>query len=255
MVFCAPSLRERIGNVLGMKPTGVVITPLSTYERHGWYSAELVWFLIASSQNRNYNVTFHPVHKVDPVMAARNLAGKWFLAKSNAEWLCMIDNDMAPQMNLLTLLDDAYQVHDIIAPQMHLWNEVHHFPALCWETKEHLGGKLTPEQTKELLSKKMVELNGCGTGAIFIRRRVLEQMPYPWFKRTFDEDGRMTASEDMLFMHDAVAKGFRIWGHTQHVVGHYRSVDLSTIPVPRKDITPESFLDTVEENEHVHASS
>lgn len=238
-----------------MKPQ-VVITPLSTYERHGWYSAELVWFLIASGQNRNYNITFHPCHKVDPVMAARNLSGKWFLENTKADWLCMIDNDMAPQMNLLTLLDSAHAYHDILLPQMHLWNETHRFPALCWEPKEDLGGqvKLSAQECQQFMSRKFVELNGGGTGCVFIRRHVLEQMPYPWFRREFDADGKMTASEDMLFMHDAVKQGFRIWGATEHVVGHYRSVDLSCIPVPEKEITAESFQD-VKENEYVHTAS
>lgn len=234
-----------------MKKTHVVIAPLSTYERHGWYSAELAWFLLNSCHEQKYGITIKPAHKVDPVMAARNLTGKRFLNESSADWLLMIDNDMAPSMNLLRVLDDAHEFHDIIVPMMHLWNEVHCFPALCWEVKDFVGGKISVEESAKLMERKFVELNGCGSGAIFIRRRVLEQMPYPWFRREFDQDGKMTASEDMLFTHACVEKGFRIWGATEHVVGHYRSVDLSKIPVPEKDITPDLFQ---EENANVHAS-
>lgn len=234
----------------------VVISPLTTYERHGWYSPEVTWFLLSALADPKCRTEIKITHKVDPVMAARNLTGKRFLAETKAEWLCMIDNDMRPAMNLLRILDDAHAYHDIIVPQMHLWNEVNCFPALCWEPKEDLGGKvkLTPEESAKLMSRKFVELKGCGTGCIFIRRHVLEQMPYPWFRREFDADGKMTASEDMIFIHECVEKGIRVFGSTEHVVGHWRTVDLSTIPVPEKEITAQSFQDE-SENQHVQACS
>lgn len=222
----------------------VVISTLSTYERHGWICFDLVVGLLTALQSPKYQVAWMPAHKVDPVMAARNLAGKKFLKESDAEWLCMVDNDMAPPLgtDFLSCLDEANEHHDIIVPMFHLWQEVNCFPALCWEPKEQRNNLcLNKEETKQFLARKFVELNSCGSGLIFIRRRVLEAMPYPWFRRIYDEDGRLKDSEDTLFTREAVQRGFRVWGYTQYCVGHYHTVNIAHIPPPEKVITKESY--------------
>ena len=222
----------------------VVISPLSTYERHGWWSFELGIFLLCAIGSRKYRVSIHPAHKVDPVMAARNLICKKFLKETTADWLLMIDNDMRPPTNLLDMLDDIPPEADIAVPIMHLWNEVNKFPAICWRPKDIAINqvKMSEEETRKLLGEKWIELEACGSGAMFVRRKVLETLPYPWFARRFDEDGKCTHSEDTLFTEAASKAGFRIFGATQFVVGHWRTVDLADVPVPEKAITPESFV-------------
>lgn len=202
----------------------LLISPLSTYERNGWYCPELVWFIFSAGQSQKHKISFAPVHNFIPAGGGRNVACKKFLETDN-EWILMVDNDMVPPFNLLEMLDKATPDMDILIPLFHLWENDTSTVKVVWAPVAN------PDQmsVEELNATEWLELQSAGTGCIFIHRRVFEKLPYPWFGYEYDKDGCMSATEDVPFLQTARKHGFRVWGNTRYTVGHFRSVDLSKI--------------------------
>lgn len=65
---------------------------------------------------------------------------------------------------------------------------------------------------------ELVEVDGCGSHFVLIRKRVFEAMPAPWYKTV-----TVSAGEDYWFCRKAKAAGFKIYAdmtvHTGHEVG------------------------------------
>ena len=217
-----------------INPKHVVITPLLMYERYGWMNYDLFLWLQSSPvdyyRRHQMNFSVCPAHNFHPAPAARNVAGKMFL-ETDAEWLLMIDNDMAPPDNLLDMIVNAGPDRDIIIPVMFMWDNKRGQVFLCWKPVSQYSEKgewtLDDEQPYQ-------ELLTGGTGAIAIRRRVLENMPYPWFQYEYSENYELITSEDVWFTGRARAAVFKTWGYTKAPCGHFHSVDLLKIP-PRVD--------------------
>lgn len=64
----------------------------------------------------------------------------------------------------------------------------------------------------------LIPVVACGSGAVLIRRKVLETLPAPWWKvGTVAPD---LISEDLTFCHDARRAGFEVWCDLDVRVGH-----------------------------------
>ena len=203
----------------------LLISPLSTYERTGWYCPDLVWFFFAAAQNRKHEIEFRPAHNFIPAAGGRNLVCK-VAQERKADWILMVDNDMSPPNNLLDMLDSVTDDMDIVLPVFHMWDgDEKGTVKVVWSP---LSSKEQMTQ-EELSATEWLELQSAGTGCIFIRTRVFEKLPYPWFAYEYNEHGVQTGTEDIPFIQQARKYGFRVWGNTRFNVGHYRSVDLSKI--------------------------
>ena len=217
-----------------INPKHIIVTPLMTYERWGWLNYELFLWLQTSPieyyKKHGYDFSVCPAHNFCPAPAARNVAGKMFLG-TNAEWLLMVDNDMAPPDNLLDMIVNAGPDKDIIIPVMMMWDNKKGQSFLCWKPVSQYGTKGEWDLDDAVAYQ---ELQSGGTGAIAIRRRVLEAMPYPWFQYEYSENYELTTSEDVFFTGRARAAGFKVWGYTKAACGHFHTVDLLKIP-PRID--------------------
>lgn len=195
---------------------------LSQFERHGWVHPSILQFF-CEYPFLNGGTAFRviPVHAFQPAAAGRNVFCKQ-AKDSEADWLCMIDNDMKIPENLLECVNKAPADADIIVPQFYMWNQDELKLVMCWGVKGY--------ETKYVNFKPGYhELSHCGTGVIFIRPRVLRGMEYPYFKYTYNDDGCLTGTEDVQFCFAATAKGFKIYGYTEVKVGHFHSVDLGSM--------------------------
>ena len=164
-----------------------------------------------------------------------------FLENTDAEWLIMVDNDMAPPENALDMIIEAGD-RDIIIPVMMMWDNKKGQVFLCWKPVSQYGEKGEWELDD---AQPFVELQSGGKGMIAIRRRVLEKMPYPWFQYEHSENYELITSEDVWFTGRARAAGFKVWGYTKAPCGHFHTVDLLKIP-PR--VEP---LDAAQGNQEV----
>lgn len=194
-----------------------------------WVHPSIPQFVHAAASERDRRTRILTVYGVVPVSSARNRAVREFL-KSDFDWLLMLDADMVPAPGLLSIVDVA-EGRDIVVPRM-----------LCLS-----AGTITPAWVQRGLEHDgpWLELARAGTGALFVRRRVFEEMPKPWFNFEFDEDGLLLVGEDNNFCDRARSAGFRVWLHDDPAfeVGHCKPVNLSHIaPALRrlKDTLPES---------------
>jgi hypothetical protein len=165
------------------------------------------------------------VHNAFPVSVARNKVAQTFLASKlngeRLEWLLMIDNDMDPPPDLLdVLLLPEMADKDIVSMKCYRispdWNGID----LAWQP---LTGLYSP--------RPWLPLFRAGTGAIFIRRKVLLELIPPWFHIGLKPDGSIAIGEDFYFSDKARNAGFQIWGldDEKYEVGHIKPVNLSCI--------------------------
>ena len=208
----------------------VLITVLTTYERHGWPTKAIAeWFdyLRMRGADLPYVTRIVFADNFVPAAAARNHVSKVFLENSDAEWLMMIDNDMAPPHTILDCLIGAPEEADVIVPRFWIWDGGVGAPVLAWGVLSE--DPKQPEVNALFVSKGFVELRKCGTGCIFIRRSALEKIAKPYFWYPANEDGGYTATEDIMFCEKLRTAGGRIFGNGDFEVGHFHNIDISKV--------------------------
>lgn len=77
--------------------------------------------------------------------------------------------------------------------------------------------------------KGLRRVAGVGTGCILIRRTVLEQIEFPWFRwgESWDGTNYEHWSDDLEFCNRAGKLGFEIWAHGDVRCGHVKPVDIA----------------------------
>lgn len=153
------------------------------------------------------------------IQANRNALVEQML-ESNAQWLFMVDDDHTFDRSLLiNLLDNHVDVVGALA----LARKPPYFVCAFAETNSVTGESLGISM--QGLSFELQEVAAVGTGAILIRREVLEAIEPPWFESGFDMHG-VNVSEDVTFCEKARAAGFRVWLDATQSIGHLTGVAL-----------------------------
>lgn len=206
------------------EPLKVVFGILSTYERNGWHHPSITQFFADLPFKTGFGYRMVPVSNFVPAASGRNVFCKNF-KDSDADWLCMMDNDMAIPENLLDAVKDAPADAGIVVPAFYLWDQTQSKLVLCWGVDEEPAKNGPTRQ----FGPGFHELAKCGTGVIFIRPSVLRAIPYPYFRYLYNEDQGMQGTEDIQFCLAARAAGLKIYGTASVSVGHYHSVELSSL--------------------------
>lgn len=200
----------------------IMMTVLTGYERTGWVHPDIAQFLYWTGATcSDYATHYVKLHNYSPACSARNAFCKQF-KDADVDWLMMLDNDMAPGPNLLDTIKDAPKDAMVVTPRYHMWDGDMNTTRLCW------GIDSLPLETDgaKLLSPGFHELDKCGTGAIFIRRELLNLVPHPWFFYSYNEDGGMMSTEDIEFCGKVKQHGYKIYGNASITLGHYHNVNL-----------------------------
>ena len=203
------------------EPTKICFAVLSTYERGGWIHPSILQFFCDLPFKTGYAFRMIPVHNFIPAASGRNIFCK-AIKDNDADWVCMMDNDMAIPDNLLDTVKDAPADADIVVPTFYMWDQTNLKLTLCWGMEGVPSGYARLDPGWHQLTK-------CGTGVIFIRPKVLREMEFPYFKYLYNKDGSMEGTEDIQFCLDAAKKGFKIYGTTAVKVGHYHSVEIGSL--------------------------
>lgn len=149
------------------------------------YDATLI--ILAGKECNQYLATWSArfIHKrivnvpyPDHIAVRRNLAFKWFRDQCTDPWLIMLDDDIVP-------VDGT---EEFIRAQGDIVG------ARAWSRKGHESHPMS-----------------FSMAAVKIHRRVIEQIPPPWFQFTFNEDGtRLTQCECAYFWRRASEAGFDV---------------------------------------------
>jgi hypothetical protein len=207
----------------------VLIAVLTTYERGGWLHPSILQLAadLPYIAGDKYAFRFTGAHNFQPAAAGRNVLCRQALeGELGWDWICMIDNDMAPPANLLDTIIDAPEDAGIVVPTFYLWDQVGHQVQLCWGVMEE--PEPLPNGNKHL-DKPFYELDKCGTGVIFIRTAALRKMTYPYFRYEYNADQGLASTEDIQFCLKAREVGIKIFGNPRIRVGHYHSVNLDVL--------------------------
>lgn len=145
------------------------------------------------------------------VAKAMNTNGEFFLS-SGAEWLFLTNDDhIYPYDTLQKLL-----AHDKdIVSGLYLRRSLPYEPVLF--EAENEKGWFRPYFLRDGVTG-LVPVLAAGSGALLIRRKVLETIPRPWWElATIAPD---LISEDLTFCHKARDHGFEVWCDLDVKVGH-----------------------------------
>lgn len=212
----------------------ILICVLSTYERSGWFSKELTQWMESLRFERNYLTSVGYAHNFAPASAARNYICKHVKdlpPSDRPDWLLMIDNDMVPPGNLLNAIDHAPEDAGVVVPRFYMWDQQKACPILCWgmdDANAPLNAR--GDQIFKVEPGKYYRLTKAGTGAMFVRPELLDELQSPFFYYTFDENGSRTSTEDINFCIKEVAKTkWKIYGASDIEVGHFHNVDLAQL--------------------------
>ena len=232
----------------------IAVFPIGTYERHGWFTKEILEFAYTLPYNQNYMTNLITVHNFIPAAGARNHIAKVVKAMDpQPDWICMIDNDMLPPLNLLDTIKDAPEDAGVVVPAFFLWDQGKKSTILCWGLK-----KPTNEEGMiyEHIDKGFKPIVTAGTGVMFIRPEIFQKVPPPWFFYTFDESQIQTATEDTNFCLKIAEYGYKIYGNGSIWVGHNHTCDLSVVAqVQYRNDLPAASSETQDEPSHEEALS
>jgi GT2 family glycosyltransferase len=179
----------------------------------GFLRKELSNLLSFWNNNNHFDLSIE-LTEDKPIEHCRNSIVQRFLASKN-EWLIMIDNDVVPPQNMLELINLDKDILILPVPICQFNSIMYNVYLLDKE------GYWEPVKNR----KGLIEINSGGTGAIIIRRNILEKIEAP-FERNYDKKGLAILGSDLFFCTKAKELGYRIYTHMDFVCSHYRTVDL-----------------------------
>lgn len=205
-------------------PVKVVFGVLTTYERNGWVHPSILQYFadLPFQTGAAYRVVM--IHNFVPAAAGRNVFCRNY-KDCDADWICMIDNDMEIPHELLDTVKGAPADAGIVVPAFYMWVQDKKELTLCWGSDNIPTARPGFAQ----IGHGFHELTKAGTGVIFVRPWVFQKVPYPYFRYLYNEDCGLAGTEDLQFCMNARDLGIKIYGNADAVVGHYHSVELSSM--------------------------
>lgn len=208
--------------------TSVCVAILTGTERHNWINPHLLLTCMCMpvwQQETGSQLFLTTVHGKTPVDTARNVAVHEML-KAKAEWLLQIDNDVAPPMNVLSILENIGNRKIVGLPYA---IEYETGSTFCSTGKFALSiGTQRGDDLHELhlrTASGWTEVDAVGTGCFLVHRDVFASLKEPWFECS--RKSGYTAQEDFGFCEKARTAGFSVWTHGGFPCRHYHTVDLS----------------------------
>jgi hypothetical protein len=188
--------------------------------------ATLLMGLLTAEKRYKVAVSFA---SAQPIANNRNQIVKEFIVNErHADWLGMIDCDIVPMGDWLKYLESDYDVVGFPAP---VWKPVVSPDApVVWNVQTEWEEQKFAESIPDPRETPVFEAAAVGTGAILIRRGVLEHpdMKAP-FMDVYDEHGIREVGEDLNFCHRAGKAGFKVWVSGANPCSHFKEVDLRLI--------------------------
>lgn len=170
----------------------------------------------------------------DKIEDARNhFAGE--AIRVGATHLYMIDSDMDSNDPLMLAKLLAHRV-DIVAPLFVRRTAPYEVLAMRYIKGENLWKPITVEEQR---SRKVVEIDATGFGAVLINVNVLKDMKFPWF--VFEAFKGRKLPEDLNFCRKVRRRGFKIYAdtalHLDHIGEHrYRVEEGTALQEMREEI-------------------
>jgi hypothetical protein len=195
----------------------VYIAVLNQHDIHDQLSERLLGY----ANQTDYEVCI--VHSsLKPITQNRNKVVQDFLSKPEYDYLVMFDSDNVPPVDFLNLVD--FQL-DIVGSLYFGYQKGMIVP---WCLERGKDGLFTIVDLKG--KRGLIECDAVGTGAIVIKRSVLEdeKLKFP-FRNEYDADGIKLLGLDINFCKRAKEVGYKVYCHLDYISGHWVPVDLKDV--------------------------
>jgi len=174
-----------------------------------------------SMLNQHPSVRWGYINSLSPEFSRNSLLEHHFHNDPCWTHVFFIDSDVVPPENALALLmaldaDIAVGLYPIYVDRKLMW---------CVEKDKGWISMTEP------LPEKPFEIKSCGGGCLLVRREVLVDMEWPWFKTDYQEIFKnrgvgIKQGEDVYFIKKAIAKGYKAIAHPQVKCRHFNTIDL-----------------------------
>lgn len=208
--------------------TSLCVAILTGAERHNWIHPHLLMTCMRMpvwQQETGSQLFLTTVHGKTPVDFARNVAVQE-MRKANAEWLLQIDNDVAPPMNVLAILETIGNRKIVGLPC-----PIEYEGGLGFISTGKFSLNVATQRGNDLHELHLMtapgwsEVDDVGSGCLLVHRDVFAALKEPWFECS--RKSGYVAGEDFGFCDKARAAGFSVWTHGDFPCRHYKTVDLS----------------------------
>lgn len=209
--------KAKWGKELEMKPFVMVAIPCVD----GFIHHQLAGTLCSWTKSPFYIVRITPITNRVPLDNARNYAVKLFL-ESTCDYLLFIDSDIIPPTNCLERLLESDK--DIICPLCFIMSTDDKGNRLPMPVALRANGK----GYRVFSGRGIQEVDAISGGCFLARREVYERIRRP-FSFTYDDDGCVVNSEDVVFSKAAKENGFRLYLDFGCICGHVKKTDLAEL--------------------------
>lgn len=209
-----------------MSDTKQIVVAVPNRESSSQMTADLAKTLHqidAPDTDDDYNVEVSFSYK-QPIDANRNEMVKSFLDNPDNEWLYMNDNDVVPPTTILSMIE-----HDkpVVSGTVCIRKTAVPEPVIFKERGGRYRRVSVSEYEDDVRDDGLLEVDGVGTGALLIRRDVLEQVEPPWFKFKYNEFGGLELGEDFAFSQKLKDNDVPMYVDTEQICRHFKTVELS----------------------------
>lgn len=207
----------------------LMINILCGSERHHWINPFLFNRLFSDGmREKRFVVTTGLTMNVRPFEVARNCAVIG-AQRSGADWLCMIDNDVAPPENFIRALDGAdARGADVVTITTYVPGK---------DGRPYSDSYVDPgAESKDFdTSHGLAEVAWTGMPCTFFRMSMFDKLPKPYFRTAllpFNDDPALKdagtwVSEDSMFSVAARNAGFKIFASTKYVAEHFKTIGMT----------------------------
>lgn len=199
------------------KPNIFIAIPMSKY---AMVHAETAGY--CALLNQHQDVTWGFVNAMSPEFSRNSLIEHHFHKDPNWTHILFLDSDIVPSKGALkSLLELDADVATGLYP-LRLAN------GIFWSVSDEEDNWI---QIVDDLPTEPFETQSCGGGCLLIRREVLVDIEWPWFKtlyqKIYDNEGKgLKQGEDVYFCKKVLEKGYKIIADPSIICKHYNGVDM-----------------------------
>ena len=157
-----------------------------------------------------------------PTDYSRNAMVRIFLSDESLTHLLFIDSDMEPPIDAVDRLLSRRMPIVAGCYPVTMSDGLNWALSIKGDDGHHHLIKQLPDKDN------LFPVDGAGAGCLMIRREVLAQLPWPWFRWIERPDGSQV-SEDIFFCDKAIAAGWPIYADPQVICYHYKTLNVPTL--------------------------
>lgn len=192
----------------------VQVCVLTGGERQNWINPRLTGTLIAMSHDTRFATYIQMISDLRSFDTARNhcIAAA---RKNNADVCIQLDNDIAPAISPLDVLNEAREDMAVVGLSYGVFSP---------------DGTQIATRGESAQRGNFIEAEVVGGGCLIIRSAIWKKIPGPWFRWLPNQDEYLTpgptSAEDYNFCRYVRKHGFSVYTH-KVPAAHYRTVDLT----------------------------